>query len=175
MTVNLSFYLCNSKIFALHISEFYSLQFSCSVMFDFLRPPWTAACQASCPSSTPRVYPNSSPLSRWSHPTISSFVVPFSSCPQSFSASGSFAMSQLFASGGQSTGASASASVIPMNIQGWFPLGLTGLVSWMSKGLFKSLLQHHSLKASILWRWAFFMVQLSHLYMLTRKTIALTI
>ena len=137
MTVNLSFYLCNSKIFALHISEFYSLQFSCSVMFDFLRPPWTAACQASCPSSTPRVYPNSSPLSRWSHPTISSSVVPFSSHPQFFPASGSFQISQLFTSGGQSIGVSVSTSVLPMNTQDWSPLGWTGWISLQSKGLLR--------------------------------------
>ena len=88
-----------------------------------------------CPSPTHRAYPNSCPLSRWFYPTISSFVVPFSSCPQSFPASGSFQMSQLFTSGGQSTGDSALASVLPMNIQDWFPLGLTGLISLQYKGL----------------------------------------
>ena len=82
--------------------------------------PRTAAHQAPCPSPTPRVHPTSCPLSRWCHPTISSSVVPFSSCPQSFPASGSFPMTQLFASGGQSIGGSASASVLPMNIQSWF-------------------------------------------------------
>ena len=87
------------------------------------------------PSPTPRAYSNSCPLSRWCHPTISSSVVPFSFCPQSFPALGSFPVSQLFTSSGQSTGASASASVLPVNIQGWFPLGLTGLISLMSKGL----------------------------------------
>ena len=81
------------------------------------------------PSLSPRVCSDSGPLSWWCHPTISSFAVPFSSCPQSFPASGSFPRSQLFASGGESTGASASASVFPMNIQGWFPLGLNGLIS----------------------------------------------
>ena len=102
-----------------------------------------------CPSPTPRVYPNSCPLSRWCHPTISSSVIPFSSCPLSFPASGSFPMSQFFASGGQSIGVSISASVLPMSIQVWFPLGLTDLISLQSKGL-KSLLQHHSSKASVL-------------------------
>ena len=108
------------------------------------------------------------------HPTILSSVVPFSSCLQSSPASGSFLVSQLFASGGQSTGASTSGSVLLMNIQDWFPLGLTGLISLQSKGL-KSLLQHHSSKASILWHSVFFMVQLSYPYMTTGKTIALTI
>ena len=83
---------------------------------------------------TPGVYPNSCPLSRWCHPTISSFVFPFSSCPQSFPTSKSFPMIQLFASGDQSTGALLSASVLPGSIQGWFPLGLTGLISLQSKG-----------------------------------------
>ena len=113
------------------------------------------------------------PSSRRCHPTISSSVVPFSSCLQSFPASGCFLMSWFFASGGQSIGASASASVLPMNIQDCFPLGLTGLIL-QSKGLFKSLLQHHSSKASIFQCSAFLMVQLSHLYMTTRRTIALT-
>ena len=99
------------------------------------RPPW--------PSPTPRVYPNSCPLSRWCHPTISFSVVRFSSCLQSFPASGSFPMSQLFASGVQSIGVSASSSVLPMNAQEWSPLGWTDWISLWSKGLFKSLLQHH--------------------------------
>ena len=91
--------------------------------------PWTAACQASCPSPTPGACSNSCPWSWWCHPTISSSVVPFSSCLQSFPASGSFPMSHFFASGGPSIGASASTSVLPMNIQDWFPSGLTGLIS----------------------------------------------
>ena len=130
-----------------------------------VRPP--------CPSPTPRVHPNSCPLSRWCHPTVSSSVVPFPSHLQSLPASGSFPVSQFFTSSGQSIGVSASASVLPMNIQGWFPLGLTGLISWQSKGL-KSFLQHHSSKASILLHSAFFIVQLSYPYMTTGKTIALT-
>ena len=88
-----------------------------------------------CPSPTPGVHSNSCPSSQWCHPTISSSVVPFSSCPQSFPASGSFPMSQLFASGGQSIGVSASASVLPINTQGWSPLGWTGWISLQSKGL----------------------------------------
>ena len=96
---------------------------------------WTAACQVSCPSLSPWVCSNPCPLSQWHHPTISSSVTSYSSCPQSFPASGSFQMSRLFPSCGQSTGASASASVLPMNIQGWFSLGLTDLISVQSKGL----------------------------------------
>ena len=111
--------------------------------------------------------------SQWCHLTISSSVVPFSSHLQSFPASGSFQMSQLLTSGGQSTGISASASVRPMNIQDWFPLGWTGWISLRSKGL-KSLPQYNSSKASILQHSAFFIVQLSHPYMTTEKTIALT-
>ena len=103
----------------------------------------------------PQLTPNSCPLSRWCHPTISSSVVPFSSCPQSFPALGSFLMSQLFASGGQSIGTSASASVLPMNIQDWFPLGWTSLILPV-QGTLKSLLQYHSSKVFILWYSAFF-------------------
>ena len=87
--------------------------------------PWTTARRPPCPSPIPGVYPNSCPLSQWCHLNISSSVIPFSSCPQSFPTSGSFQMSQLFTSSGQSIGVSASASVLPMNIQDWFPLGLT--------------------------------------------------
>ena len=90
-----------------------------------------------CPSPTPRVYSNPCPLSRWCHSTISSSVIPFSSHLQSFPASGSFPMSQFFASGGQSIGVSASASVLPMNIQDWFTLGWTGWISFQSKGLWR--------------------------------------
>ena len=97
--------------------------------------PWTAACQPPCPSPTPGVHPNPCPLSRWCHPIISSSVVPFSPGPQSFPASGSFQMSQLFTSGGQSIGVSASTSVLPMNIQDWSPSGWTGWISFQSKGL----------------------------------------
>ena len=126
-----------------------------------------------CLSPTPGVYSNSCPLSWWCHP-ISSSVVPFSSCPQSFPTSGSFQMSQFFVSAGQSIGASASASVLPMNIQNRFPLGWIWLELLAVQGTLKSLLQHHSSKASILWCSDFFMVQLSYPYMATGKTIALT-
>ena len=110
------------------VNIFSSVQFSCSVVSDSLWPhePWHA--KPPCPSPTPGVHPNPCPLSWWCHLTISSSVVPFFSCPQSFPASGSFQMSQLFISGGQSIGVSSLATVLPMNIQGWFPLGLTGLV-----------------------------------------------
>ena len=97
--------------------------------------PWTAARQASCPSLIPEVHPNPYSLNQWCHPTISSSVIPFSSCPQSFPALGSFQMSQLFTSGGQSSGVSASASVLPMSTQDWSPLGWTGWISLQSKGL----------------------------------------
>ena len=112
-----------------------SVQFSRSVVSDSLWPHGLWHTRLPCPSPTPRACSNSSPLSQWCHPTISSSVIPFSSCLQSFPASGSFPMSQLFASGGQSIGASASASVLPMNIQDWFPLEWTGWISLQSKGL----------------------------------------
>ena len=96
--------------------------------------PWTAAHRLSCPSLSPRVCLNSCSLSWWCHPIISSYVIPVSSCPQSFQALGSFPVSQLFASGGQSIRASASASVLPMNIQGWFPLGFIDFISLQLKG-----------------------------------------
>ena len=112
-----------------------SVQFSCSVMSDSLRLHGLQHARPPCPSPTPGVDSNSCPLSRWCHPTISSSVAPFSSCLQSFPASGSFQMSQFFTSGGQSIGVSASASVLSMNIQNWFPLGWTGWISLQSKGL----------------------------------------
>ena len=117
-----------------------------------------------CPSPSPRACSNPCPLSRWCYLIISSSVVPFSFCLQSFPESGSLPVSQLFTSGGQS-GVSSSASVLPTNIHGWFPLVSTGLISVLSK----------SSKASVLWPSAFFMVQLSHLYTTTGKTTALTI
>ena len=117
---------------------------------------------------------NSGPvnLSQWCYLTISSSATFFSFCPQSFPASGSFPISRLFTLGGQNIGTSASASVLPMSIQGWFPLGLIDILA--VQATLKSLLQHYSLKASILWHSAFFMVQLSHPYMTTGKTLALT-
>ena len=123
------------------------------------------------PSPTLEDYSNSCPSSRWCHPAISSFVVPFSSCPQSLPASGSFSMSQFLTWGGQSIGVSASASVLPMNTQDWSPLGWTGWISLQSKGLSRVFSNTNS---SILQRSAFFTVQLSHPYMTTGKTIALT-
>ena len=148
-------------------------------MSNSLQPHGLQHTGLPCPSLSPRACSDSCLLSWWCHPTrgwevISSSVITFSYYPQSFPASGSFPVSQLFPSGGQSTGASASASVLSMNIQDWFPLGWTGLIFLLSKGL-SSLPQYHNSKASILWRSAFFMVQLSHLYMTTGKTIALTI
>ena len=112
-----------------------SVHFSCLVVSDSLQPHGLQHASLPCPSPLPRVYSNSCPLSRWCHSTISSSVVPFSSCLQSFPASGFFQVSQFFASGGQSIGGSASASVLPMNIQDWFPLGWTGWISLQSKGL----------------------------------------
>ena len=119
----------------LNMIKVVSVQFSRSVVSDSLRPCGLQYTILPCPSPTPDVYSNSCPLSRWCHPTISSSVIPFSSHLQSFPASGSFSMSQFFASGGQSIGVSASASVLPMNIQDWFPLGWTYLISLQSKGL----------------------------------------
>ena len=113
---------------------FSSLQFSHSVVSYSLQPHGLQHTRPPCPSPTPGVYSDSCPLSRWYHPTSSSSVIPFS-CPQSFPASGSFWMSHLFASGGQSIGVSASTSFLPMNIQSWFPLGWTGWISLQSKGL----------------------------------------
>ena len=111
-----------------------SVQFSHSIMSYSLWPHESQHARPPCPSPTPGVYSNPGPLSQWCHQIISSFVIPFSSCPQSFPASGSFQMSQLVASGGQSTGVSASASVLPMNTQDWSPLGWTGWISLQSKG-----------------------------------------
>ena len=114
---------------------FSSVQFSRSVVSDSLRPHESQHTIPPCPSPTHRVYSNPSPSSWWCHPTISFSVIPFSSCPQSLPASRSFPMSQLFSWSGQSTGVSASASVLPMNIQDWSPLGWTGWISLQSKGL----------------------------------------
>ena len=140
-------------------------------MSDPLRPHGLQHARLPCPSPTPRVYSNSCPSCWWCHPTISSSVIPFSSCLQSFLASGSFQMSHFLASGGQSIGTSVSASVLPMNIQDWFPFGLTGLNSLQSKGLSRvfsnTTVQKHQFFGAI--------VQLSHPYMTNGKTIALTI
>ena len=155
------------------ICKDFSVQFSHSVTSNSLGPHGLQHASPPCPSPTHRVYSNSCPLSWWCHPAISSSIIPFSSLLQSFPTSGSFQMSHRFSSGSQSIWLSASTSVLPINIQDWFPLGWTGWFSLLSKGL-KSLLQHCSSKASILRRSAFFIVQLSHSYMTTGKTIALT-
>ena len=114
---------------------FRSVQFNRSVVSHSLRPHESQHARPPCSSPTPGVYPNPCLSSRWYHPAISSSVIPFSSCPQSFWALGSFPMSQLFASGGQSIGVSASTSVLPMNTQDWSPLGWTGWISFQFKGL----------------------------------------
>ena len=144
---------------------FQSVQFSHSVVSDSLQLHEPQHARPPCLSPTPGVHPNPCPSSQWCHPTISSSVVPFSSCLQSFPASGSFQMSQLFASGGQSIGVSAS---------GLISFRMDWLDLLAVQGTLKSLLQHHSSKASILQRSAFFIIQLSHIYMTTGKTIALT-
>ena len=155
-------------------SEVGSLFSSVTQRIYSLRPHELQHTRPPCPSPTPRVYPNSCPLSWWCHPTISSSVVPFSSCPQSCPASGSIQTSQFFTSGGQSIEVSTSTSVLPMNIQDWPPLRWTGWIYLQSNRLSRVPLQSHSSKASILWCSAFFIVQLSHPYMTTGKNIALT-
>ena len=147
------------------------LLFSGSVVSDYLWPHERQHARLPCPSPSLRVCSNSYPLCPWCHATSSFSVVPFS-CLQSFPASGSFLVSQLLPSGGQCIGDSLSASVLPMNIQDWFPLGWTGLISLQSKCLSKSSLTP-KFKIWILQCSAFFIVQLSHLYMTTGKTIVL--
>ena len=156
------------------IVDFSSVQFSRSVVSNSLRLYGLQHARPPCPSSTPGVYSNSCPSSQWCHPAISSSVVPFSSRLPSFPASGSFQMSQLFTSGNQSTGVSASTSVLPMNTQRLISFRMDWLDLLAAQGTLKSLLQHHSSKASTLLHLAFFRVQLSHPYMTTGKTIALT-
>ena len=137
--------------------------------------PHDCSMPGVCPLPTPGACSSSCPSSQWCHPTVSSSVVLFSSCLQSFPASGSFPMSQFFTLGNQSIGVSTWASVLPMNIHDWLPLGWAGWISLKSVQVhLKSFLQHHSSKASILRRLAFFIVHLSHPYMTTGKTIALT-
>ena len=163
--------VCTTKMHHLHL---HSVQFSRSVVSDSLWPHEPQHARPPCPSPTPRVRSDSRPSNRWCHPAISSSVVPFSFCPQFLPASGSFPISQLFAWGGKSIGVSASTLVLPMNTQDLSPLEWTGWISLQVQGTLKSLLQHHSSKASILKCSAFFTVQLSHPYMTTGKTIALT-
>ena len=154
--------------------QFSSVQFSHSVVSDSLRPHELQHARPPCPSPMPGVYSNSCPLSRWCHPAISSSVVPFSSCPQSFPALRSFQMSQFFASGGQKYW-SFSFSISPSKEHpGLISFRMDWLDLLVVQGTLKSLLQHHSSKASVLQRSAFFIVQLSHPYMTTRKIIALT-
>ena len=138
-TVSLSHLPPFPKVLYPRDSENKQVQFSRSVLSNSLRPHEPQHARPPCPSPTPGVHPNPCPLSRWCHLTISSPVVPFSSCPQSLPASGSFQMSQLFAWGGQSVGVSASASIPPMNTQDWFPLGWTSWISLQSKGLLRVL------------------------------------
>ena len=151
-----------------------SVQFRHSVVSDSLRPHESQHARPPCPSPTPGVHSDSRPTSQWCHPAISSSVVPFSFYPQSLPASESFPMSQLFAWGGQSIGVSALASVLQKNTQDWLSFRMDWLDLLAVQGTLKSLLQHHSSKASILRHSAFFTVQLSHPYVTTGKTIALT-
>ena len=151
-----------------------SAHFSCSVVSDSLQPQGLQHARLSCPSPTPGACSNSCPLSWWCHQPISSSVIPYSSCLHSFPASGSFPMSQFFASRAQSIG-SFSFNIGPSNeYSGLISLSMDWLDFLAVQGTLKSLLQHHTSKASILWHSAFFMVQLSHPYMTTGKTIALT-
>ena len=152
-----------------------SVQFSRSIMSNSLQPHELEHTRPPCPSPTPGAHANPCPLSRWCHPTISSSVVPFSPCSQSFPASVSFPMSQLFASGGQSIAVSASTSILPMNTQDWFPLGWTGWISSQSKGLSRVF------SNTAIRKHQFFSAQLSsqsnshiHTWLTTGKTIALT-
>ena len=131
------------KLAFLNIKHSCSIQFSHSVVSNSLQPHGLQHARLPCLSPTPGAYSNSCPLSQWCHPTISSSVIP-SSCLQSFPTSGSFLMSQLFTSDGQSIGASASASVLLMNIQGWFPLGLTGLISLQYERSMNSMKRAHT-------------------------------
>ena len=143
-------------------------------MSDSLRPHESQHARPPCPSPSPGVHSNSRPLSWWCHPAISSSVVPLSSCPQPLPASESFPVSQLFAWGGQSTGVWGFSIIPSKEHPGLISFRMDWLDLLAVRGTLKSLLQHHSSKASILRRSAFFTVQLSHPYMTTGKTIALT-
>ena len=161
---------CTRVLFSTYPSV-QSSQFSLSVVSDSLRPHELQHARPPCPSPTPRVHSDSYPSSQWCHPTISSSVVPFSSCPQSLPASKYFPMSQLFAWGGQSTGVSDLASFLPKNTQDWSSLEWTCWISLQSKGLSRVFSNTAVQKLRLS---AFFTVQLSHPYMTTGKTIALT-
>ena len=159
--------------FFINISDAWLLLFSHWVVSNSLWPHRLQHTRLPCPLPSPRACSNSCALSWWCHPNISSFVVPFSSCLQSFLASGFFPMSQHFTLSGQSIESSASASVLPMNIQYWFPLGWTGWISLLSKGL------QRVFSSTTVWKHQFFSAQLSlwsnSFYMTTGETIALTI
>ena len=168
---NHSVHKINARV---HTYQLFSVQFSSVAQSCLiLATPWTAAHQASLTITNSRSLPKLMSIESVMPSTISSSVVPFSSCPQSFPASGSFEISRLFASGGQSIGISASVSVLSVNSHGWFPLGMAGLISLQSKGLSR-VFSIHSSKASVLRCSDFFMVQHSHPYMTTGNTIALT-
>ena len=169
-------YLWASRVRNCVVCTFVSfLLSSCWIMSDSSQPHELQNARLRCPSLSPTVCSDSCPLSWWCYLTTSSSAALFSFCLHSFPESGSFPMSQLFASGSWSIGASASASVLPMSIQGWYPLRIDWLDLLAVLETLKSLLQHHNSKASILWHSTFFMVQLSHLYTTTGKIIVLTI
>ena len=162
---SLAWRILNIILLACVLSSCYrSVQFCYSVVSNSLRPDGLQQARPPCPSPTPGVHPNLCPLSRWCHPTISSSIIPFSSHLQSFPASGSFEMSQLIASGGQSIGVSASASILPMKISGLISFRKDWLDLLAVQRTLKSLLQHHNLKASILQHSAFYIVQLCSKY-----------
>jgi len=152
------------------ICMYISVQFNCSVVSNSLWPHGLRHARLPCPSPSPRACSNSCPLCWWYHPTISSSVIPFSSCLPSFTGTGSFPMSQLFQSGGQSFGVWASASVLPMNIQDWFPLRWIGWISLQSKGPSRVFSNTKFKSSNSL---AFFIVRVSHPYMTSGKTTSL--
>ena len=153
MITSRSIHATADGIISCFLVVYVSVQFSHSVVSNSLWPHGLQHSRPPCPSPTPGVYSNSYPLSRWCHPPISSSVVPFSSHLQSSPSSGSFQMRQFFTSGGQSIGVSASASVLPVNIQDWFPLGLTSLISLLSKGLSRVF------SSTTIWKHQFFTTQ----------------
>ena len=166
-------WICFSSLIAMTRTyiQFSSIQFSHSVISDSLWPHWPKYARLPCPSQSPVACSNSCPL--WCHPSISSPVFPFSSCLQSFPELGSFPMSQFFTSGGQSTGASASASVLSVEYSGLISFRIDWFDLLAGKGTLKSLLQHHTSKASVLWHSTFSIVHISLPYITTGKTIAL--
>ena len=165
--------MISDEKYTVNLTKDQFIQFSCSVVSDCLQPHEPQHTRPPCPSPIPRIYPIPCPSSRWCHPTIYPLVVPFS-CPQSFPASGSFPVSQIFTSGGQNIGVSASGSALPTNTQDWSPLGWTGWISLQSKGLSRVFSNATIQKHQFFCTQAFFIVQLSHPYMTTGKTIAFT-